>query len=128
MWLPRPREVDEAVLEVGRDQLDPQLLPDPDALPALDELALDGRIEDADPGSLVRRARHDSVEALADPRLEQQRCRRLAHLTLDLLGVVLLFGAVGGERIELSIRVRRLPPGQRRFDLAMRDQVRKPAI
>ena len=47
------------------------------------------------------------VEALADPPLEKQRGRGLAHLPLDLVGVVLLLRAVRGEGVELGAVGRR---------------------
>ena len=47
------------------------------------------------------------VEALADARCEQQRRGGLAHLPLDLGGVVFLLGAVHGQRRQLVVRVRR---------------------
>ncbi len=46
------------------------------------------------PGTLVGRAGDQSVELLADSRLEEHRCSRLTHLTFDLIGRIFLFGDV----------------------------------
>ena len=55
------------------------------------------------------------IEPLADPRCEQQRRRRLAHLPLHLGRVVLLLRAMPRQLAELARRgtariVRRAPP------------------
>src|SRR5262249_8198287 len=56
-----PDEVDESPLEVGPDELDPQLLSDGDPFEAMDQLALHGRMQRAHPGSLLRGAGHHRV-------------------------------------------------------------------
>ena len=70
-----------------------------DPFPAAHDLALDGRPEDPDPRPLFGRSGHDSVEALADARLEQQRAGGLAHEALDLVRGVLLLSAVQGQAV-----------------------------
>src|SRR5512133_2553237 len=62
--LARADEVDEAALDVGVDELHPDAVADVEPLEAAHELALDRRLEDADPGPLLGRAGHDGVEPL----------------------------------------------------------------
>ena len=97
------------------DELDAHAIADVEALESAHDPAFGGRPGNAHPGSLVRRAGDDGVEALADARFEQQRRGRLAHLPLHLGGVVLLLGAVPGQRGELVVAcrapaARRAPP------------------
>src|SRR6185295_9070388 len=99
--LTRPDEVDEPAFDVGRDQLDAELVADPEAFPSLRELPFDRGIEDPDPRPLVRGARDDAVEALADPTLEKERRRRFADLPLDLVRGVFHLGAVPREGLEI---------------------------
>src|SRR5262249_36092752 len=118
-----PDEVNEAALDVGHDELDAEFSPDLQPLETVDELALDRRIEDPDPGALLRSAGPDGVEVLADPVLEEHRRGRLAHLAFDLVRVVFLLGAVTGELLELRVRVRRRATGERGLDEALRDEI-----
>src|SRR5436190_8665276 len=122
------REVDEPALDVGADELHPHAVADVETLGALLELALDRRLEQPHPGALLGSAGDDAVELLPDALFEEQRRRRLAHLALDLGGVVFLVGAVPGQLAELGERVGRRRAGERRLDQALRDDVRIAAV
>src|SRR6266511_4823268 len=111
-----PDEVDEAALDVGRDQFDTQLLADGQALEAVDELAFDGRIEDTHPRSFLGGSGNDRVETLADAPLQEQGGGGLAHLPLDLVRGILLLRAVSGELFELHFGVRGSPARERRLE------------
>ena len=88
--MPDPGEIDEAALDVGADELHRHAVADIEPLRPLIHLALDRWREDPHPGSLLGSAGHDPFEGLADPVLEQQGGGGLAHLALDLGGVVFL--------------------------------------
>src|SRR6266446_7388584 len=122
------REVDEASLDVGGDELDLHVITDVEPLDASHQPPLDRWLEDADPRALLGRARHQRVESLADPRGQEQRGGGLPHLPLDLRRVVLLLGAVASECVELTVAVRRGPSGDRRLEQPLRDEVRKAPV
>ena len=65
---------------------------------------------------------------LADPMEQQQRGGRLADPSLDLLGVVLLLGAVTGQRDQLAVVVRLRPGGESGLHHALGDEIRKPPV
>ena len=120
-----PYEIDESALDVGRDQPHAHAVADVEPLrsraPARPRPA---GAADAHPGALVGRAGDDARRSVSPIRFcDQQRRRRLAHLALDLVGGVLLLGAVRGELAELVDRVGRRPAGERRLDQPLRDQV-----
>jgi hypothetical protein len=121
--VPDAGEVDEAPLRVGVDQLQAHPVPDVESRRSLLDAALDGRIEDARPGSLGRGAGDDPVELLADVLAQQAGGRRLAHQTFDLLRAILLQCAVRGERLEGAAGVRDLGAGQRRLEQPLGDEV-----
>ena len=71
----------------------------------VNQLALDRRLQHADPRTLLRGAGDDRIERLADARPQQQGGRRLPHLPLDPVRGVLLLGAVRCQRRELVVVV-----------------------
>ena len=89
----RPREIDEAALDVGADELDAHAFADVEPRLAADDAAFDRRRDDAHPRPLVGRAGDDAVEDPADAIGEQQRRCRLADLPLDFVSSVLLLRA-----------------------------------
>ena len=80
------------MLDVGVDELDAHPIADVKALEAAHDLSLHGRLEDADPRTLLGRASHDRVKLLADPRCEKLCGGGLSHLPLNLGRIVLLVG------------------------------------
>src|SRR5258706_8526068 len=78
-------EVDVAAFDVYVDQLHVDTVADVDSMRAVDDLALNRRVEDSHPCSLLRGAGDDSVETLADARLEDAGRGRLANLPLHLV-------------------------------------------
>ena len=122
------REVDEAALRIGVDQLHPHPVSDVEPFPASLHAPFHVRIQDPHPRALVGGAGDERVEALADTALEQQRGGRLSHLTLDLGRIVLLLGAVPRESVELVRPIRGRAVRQRTLDQALRDQVRESAV
>src|SRR5262245_56682091 len=78
-------EVDESALRVGMDESYPYPVADIETRGALFHAAFDRGVEDAHPGTLGGGAGDDAVELLAEPSIENARCRGLAQQTLDLL-------------------------------------------
>src|SRR5207247_7031286 len=101
---------------------------DVEALEAAHQTSLHRRPRDPHPRALVGGAGDERVEALADAALEQEGRGRLSHLTLDLRRIVLLFGAVPRESVELVRPIRGRAVRQRTLDQALRDQVRESAV
>jgi hypothetical protein len=62
----RTHKVDKALLDVDVDEFDSQAIPHVEALSAFDQLSLDGRLNYANPRSLLCRPGHLGVEDLAD--------------------------------------------------------------
>src|SRR5215831_1578431 len=96
-------EVDEASGDVGANELDANMVAHVEALEALDDFSLRDRAGDPRPCSLVRGACDDAVEVLADTGGQEKCSGGLSQLTLDLLGIVLLQRAVGGERAQFNV-------------------------
>ena len=118
-----PREIDEPALHVRADELDVHPIADVETLEPADHPAFHHRLDDAHPRPLLRRAGDDRVEALAEARGEEERGGGLPHLALHLGGVVLLLGAVAGERGKLVVRVRRRPARDRGLQQALRREI-----
>ncbi len=117
------------LLDVGRDQLDAQLVADLEAVEAVDELSLRRAaskirtqvpFSDAPVTTASKRwpIRCSSSSAAADLRTWRS----------TLFGVVLLLGAVRGERLELGRRIGRRLPGERGLEQPLRDEVGKAAV
>lgn len=91
-------EVDVSALNIGSDELYAEPMSDVEPFKPFHELALYGRIEQANPRALFGCAGYDGIEPLSDPRLEQYRRCGFPDLTLDLLRRVLLLRAMLRER------------------------------
>src|SRR5206468_605142 len=96
-----PGEVDEAALNVGVNELHAYPIADIKTLEAAHDFPLRRWPEDADPRTLLGRARHNCIERLSYLRCKKERRRRLPHLPLHLGHVILLLGAVARQFIEL---------------------------
>src|SRR5262245_14672784 len=89
-----PRKVDETAFWIDVNELDAHAIADVESSCTFDDFAFGNRLADPDPRAFLGRAGHDAVELLADAIDEQECRRRLADLTLDLRGVLLLRRAV----------------------------------
>src|SRR5688572_1706668 len=92
------------------------------------DLTLHDRPPDPHPGSLIARAGDNAVEVAADLVRQEQRCRGLLHLALDLLRVAFLTRAPLGNDRELLDRVGRRLSGTRCLEKALGHDVRIAAI
>jgi hypothetical protein len=96
---------------------------DVQSLEAALQPALHGGTEDPHPGALFGGAGDDAVERLADAAGQEERRGRLAHLPLDLVGVVLLQGAAPGDLGQLLGVIGRGAAGQGGLQEAVGDEV-----
>src|SRR6266581_5478375 len=106
------REIDEAALDVGLEELDRDPFPDVETLEPVDHLPLHGGTEDPDPDPLLGHGGDHSLEPFPDPGLQEERRSRFPHLALHLVRFVLLLGAVARQLIELAAAVRHRTSGQ----------------
>src|SRR5436190_18375852 len=116
-------EIYEPFYRVCREQLDFDLVSDVDAFFPAHQPPFYRRIDDpyVSPRRLV--AGDDRLEALSDSIAEQDCCRDLPHLPLDLARRVLLHRAVPRNLRELVVAVRRRRACQYRFYYSLRHQI-----
>ena len=118
------REVDESPLNVGVRKCTPSRWPTSTPSKPRDQSAFHGRIEQPDPRPFGGRPRDDGVEPLARFATAKALPRRISHLPLDLLGRVLLFGAVRGQRLQIALAIGGGLPGQGGLHQPLRDDIR----
>ena len=95
-------EVDEALLDVGVDELDVDAVADFQAGVAADEFAFDGWLKDADPGAFFGGAGDEAVVLVAELAGEEEGGGGFLDREIDFGGVVLVGGAVGGEGVQFG--------------------------
>src|SRR4030095_17087798 len=122
-WTSGDGKIDEATLDVGVDELNGHAVADIEPVKAPDDASFRRRPRNPNPSPLVRGAGHDALERRSDPRGQQQRCCRLCNLPFDLGRILLLLGAMRGERGEFRVTVGRRPPGERGLHDALRDEI-----
>src|SRR5262249_45067678 len=86
-------KVNEPSLDVHTDELNLDLVADVGVFLTTNQLSLNRRFEQPNPGSFFRGASDKCIKCLADAAREELCRRGLAYLTLHLLGGILLFGA-----------------------------------
>src|SRR5206468_3051290 len=110
------------------NELDADMVADVQTLEAANDLALCRGAAHPHPRALLRSAGDNPVESLADAGRQNECGGGLAHLALDLFGVVFLLRAMGGESGELGIHVRRGAAGYCGLEQAQGDEIGKPAV
>ena len=98
-------EIDEAPLDIDREQLHANPVADIQAIEPLDEFPFHRHLEEPYPGAFIGGSRHDGVEPFVDPRAKQKRCRGFVDLPLDLVGGILFFGAVFRQGLQLILAI-----------------------
>ena len=87
-------EIDEAPLDIDRNELDENQVADVQAFESLNELPLDRKRQETDPGGFLRGPRDNRFESFVHSRFQKQGRRGFIDLPLDFVGRILFFGAV----------------------------------
>ena len=108
---------------VGGGESHADAIADGEVLRRLHDAAFDWRSEDAGKSAAIGHASDHRIEHLAHTRRKQDSCRLLVDEARALAGVVLLRGAVRGDRGELGVGVGRCRARDRGFHQTLGDEV-----
>src|SRR6266550_3301809 len=114
----------EPLLRICREQLHLYLVTDVHSFLAASQPSLHWRIHNADVSPARLAARHDRVEALAQPIAEKNRRRNLAHLSLDFACCVFPQRAIASDFRQLVIGVGRGSTGEHCLHDSLGDEIR----